>query len=144
MSSREQPVPTTSPRGFRLRLGLLMLWAAVILILSLAPNPPRPPGLLGWDKLQHAGAYGLLAWLLARFLVLLPVKQERTWWLAFTLTTGFGVLLEWLQLVMALGRTAEWLDICADSLGAFLACVIFRLTLRVKSGQLQRTVTSHE
>ena len=39
---------------------------------------------------------------------------------------SFGALLEVLQLLQNTGRTAEWLDLFADAVGAFLAYLVFR------------------
>ena len=110
-----------------LRLLILLTWLAAIVWLSLASMPPTAPGWLGWDKLQHALAYGVLAWLLARVLVCWRFHKNRhVWWQAWILTTGFGLLLEITQHLMQGGRVAEWGDLGADSLGALVACVVFR------------------
>lgn len=113
---------------------LALAWASVILFLSLTPSPPQPPGFLGWDKLQHAGAYGLLALLFACCL--------RTWFgatavyacrIAWAVATAFGAMLELLQMFAHSGRSAEWGDLAADAVGALLACVVFRLASAARS-----------
>lgn len=111
-----------------------LVWAALIAWLSLIPSPPLIDGLLGWDKLQHAGAYGLLTLLLAQALLRSPLGGKGgAWWLAGLAAVAFGGLLEILQLVTQVGRTAEWLDILADALGACACCVIFRQVTVAKS-----------
>lgn len=110
-----------------LRLFLLFIWIAIIFWLSLAPSPPRLGGLLGWDKLQHGLAYGLLAWLLSWVLVYRRSGFNRqAWWQSWLLTCLFGGILEILQMMMHNGRTAEWGDLLADATGALISCVIFR------------------
>lgn len=98
-------------------------WALAILWLSLTSSPPEIPGVLGWDKLLHAGAYGLLALLVAQLLVLYFQQSIFATGLFCTL---YGALVEVLQLIGDTGRMFEWLDILADVVGIVLACVIFR------------------
>lgn len=111
-----------------------LLWAGIIAWLSLIPSPPQIPDLLGWDKLQHAGAYGLLSLLIAQTLHTFPhLQPEKVWWRAALAALCFGSLMEILQLVMQVGRTAEWWDLAADALGVSICCVLFRQVALVKS-----------
>ena len=109
-----------------LRLSIPVLWALIILWLSLTSSPPQLPGVLGWDKLLHAGAYGLLSILLAQAFLCPPFSMNKPWWLAGTAAVVYGGLLEILQLLSQTGRTAEWLDLFADAIGACFCCVVFR------------------
>lgn len=102
------------------------LGALAILWLSLTPSPPQLPGVLGWDKLLHAGAYGLLSLLIAQALLCLSFSFQQAWWRAALAAVVYGALLEILQMLVQTGRTAEWWDLFADALGAFVCCVIFR------------------
>ncbi len=111
-----------------------LLWAGSIAWLSLIPSPPQIHGILGWDKLQHAGAYGLLSLLVAQTLYSLPgSKTAKAWWYAGLSTVSFGGLMEILQFVMQAGRTAEWWDLAADALGVLICCVLFRQVANVTS-----------
>ena len=114
-------------RGGPLSNILLITWGSLLAWFSLMPSPPQVSGFLGWDKLQHAFAYALLAWLIARVLIrqraLHPVH---TWWVAFLCAMLFGIGMEILQWVINMGRSGEWFDLIADALGAMVACVIFR------------------
>ena len=108
--------------------------AGLIACLSLVPNPPQMPSLLGWDKLQHAGAYGLLSLLIAQTLSSLPRLQPgNAWWCAALVAVCYGGLMEILQLLMHMGRTAEWWDLAADTLGVIICCVLFRQAAVIKS-----------
>ena len=107
------------------RLSAPVLWALIILWLSLTPSPPQLPGVLGWDKLLHAGSYGLLTLLIAQYLLLLSVKLGKTGWQAVLPAVCYGALLEVLQLLLHTGRTAEWWDLAADAVGAFIAYLVF-------------------
>ncbi len=106
---------------------VLFTYIYVLFWLSLTSNPPQISGVLGWDKLQHAGAYGLLSLLIVQFFsCLFGSLSDKTWWYAGLAAVAYGALLEILQLVALTGRTAEWGDLFADAVGAFLSCVIFR------------------
>lgn len=113
-----------------LRLSAPCIWALIILWLSLTSSPPQLPGVLGWDKLLHAGAYGLLSLLLAQAFLCPPFLLSRPWWPAGGVAIACGALLEILQFLAQTGRTAEWLDLFADALGIFVCCVIFRQVMK--------------
>ena len=114
-----------------LRLSIPVLWALIILWLSLTSSPPQLPGVLGWDKLLHAGAYGLLSILLAQAFLCPPFSMNKPWWSAGIAAVVYGALLEILQLLSQTGRTAEWLDLFADAIGACFCCVVFRHLLNL-------------
>jgi len=107
------------------------VWAIIILYLSLTPSPPKPPGVLGWDKLQHAGAYGLLSLLLIQILLYWRFTLTRSLWSAGLVAVAYGALMELLQLLTRTGRSAEWQDVFADAVGVFLCCVIFRQVMKL-------------
>ena len=112
--------------GFVPRLFAPLAWAATIFWLSLTSSPPQIPGPLGWDKLLHTGAYGLLTLLIAQFLLCLPLNPRKICQVASLAAICFGATMEVLQFLAGTGRTAEWWDLFADVAGVFLACVLFR------------------
>lgn len=109
-----------------LPLLLSITWGAVILCLSLISSPPDIPGVLGWDKLLHAGAYGLLTLLVAPVFFTYYRNRLRTYFLTGLVCILYGGMVEVLQLLANTGRTAEWWDLFADALGVAAACVVFR------------------
>lgn len=119
---------TNRPRA-TLQLMLLLLalgWGLIIAWLSLVEHPPQPPGLLGWDKLNHFLAYGLLSSLLYLGLGF--------WWsdwrrlvLALLSSFCYGAMMEVFQTVFSRGRTAEWGDLVADLCGILLGIAVARL-----------------
>lgn len=120
----------TNKLEIMLRLAAPCLWALIMLWLSLTSSPPQLPGVLGWDKLLHAGAYGLLSLLLAQAMLCRSSLLHKAWWMASVTAIAYGALLEILQLLTQTGRTAEWLDLFADAVGALFCCVIFRLWMK--------------
>ena len=114
-----------------IRLFAPLAWASIILWLSLISSPPQLPGILGWDKLLHAGAYGLLTLLIAQYLLSLSLSPGKICWYAGLAAVSYGALLEVLQMLAQTGRTAEWWDLFADAVGAFLGCVLFSQMLGV-------------
>lgn len=88
-------------------LTLLILW------LALRPAVSAPSG-LGWDKLNHAGAIGVVTWL--AYLSFQP--RGRAALAAFLYGIALGALIELLQGSLATGRSAEWSDVAADLVGA--------------------------
>lgn len=98
-------------RRFWLALG--WLWIALVLWLSLCPNPPQPLTFEFSDKLEHMLAYVvLMAW----FAVVYR-RQERK--LAAVLLVGMGVLIEVLQGWSGY-RYFEWADMAANTTGVLL------------------------
>lgn len=130
--------PDNRPRhpfdaGYLGRLALPVIWAGIILWLSLTASPPTLPGILGWDKLLHAAAYALLALVVAQYLLIHCAGSQRAGIYAACLAIAYGGLMEILQLAAQTGRTAEWWDLAADAVGALAGCVIFRQTVALCS-----------
>lgn len=110
----------------RVRLVLFILCAALILVLSLVPVPPKIIGdVLSWDKVQHALAYAVLTclggWSLA------PRRGALTGWRkAMLLAICYGALIEGAQALSGY-RTAQFWDAVANGLGAGTAFLAWRL-----------------
>ena len=116
---------TRPPRPYA---GLTLVWAAIMLLLTLTPaiDMPRTPAwkLLSFDTAAHAGVFAVLA-VLSWF----SLRRQRRW-LQLARRAGaavlvgcilFGGLIEVLQYLMNVGRHAEWTDLAGDTLGAALA-----------------------
>lgn len=101
-----------------LRRGLwVAFWLALAggLWLALTPLTGPPPVSGPWDKVEHAaGLYVLTVLALAAF------PGAARWKIAVGLT-GYGALVEALQAIPALNRTADLADLAADMLGVALA-----------------------
>ena len=107
---------------------LPLIWAAIILLLTLTPaaDMPRTPTweLLSFDTAAHAAVFGLLAalaWFWARRQRRWPRLARRPAGPLLAACLLFGGLIELLQHTMHQGRHGEWSDLLSDGLGAALA-----------------------
>lgn len=114
------PVLQRELRHPRLWFAAGMLLAGAVAWASLLPAS-RLPGFGLWDKLEHALAYGMLAFWFG------SVMFRRSLPVLFIALLLFGLLLEWAQGAMALGRQSDWHDLFANGVGA-LAGVLASLT----------------
>ncbi|MFO7665860.1 MAG: VanZ family protein [Desulfobacterales bacterium] len=97
---------------------LFFTWGGTIAWLSLTSTPPviKTP-LLGWDKFQHLGAYGMLTLFGGRAFAGVIRGKMLSWFTASVVAAAFGVLMEIAQLVFTRNRTAEAGDLLADFTG---------------------------
>lgn len=94
----------------RFWLGVGWFGIALLLYLSLTPQPPEIPVVHG-DKFGHALAYAVLMYWLVQLLV--STRQRR--WLAAGLI-GLGIAIEYVQGWTGL-RTFDYFDMLADAVG---------------------------
>ena len=106
---------------------LTLLWATIMLVLTLTParEMPHTPHweLLSFDTAAHAGVFAVLAGLAS----LWAQQHPRLRYPAGLVLVGsvvFGALIEVLQYSMQLGRHAEWSDLLSDSIGAALGLAL--------------------
>jgi VanZ family protein len=106
----------------RLWLALGYLFVALALLVCLAP--PTAPGLPSLfslnDKVEHAAGYAILA---VYFAGIYP--RSRYFWIAISLF-AMGVLVEFLQGWMALGRSRDPLDVIANTAGIVIGVSLAR------------------
>lgn len=104
----------TAPARRPLWRVLLALMLAVITWLALSPAPPETMN-TGWDKANHALAFGALAFSAVWALW----QRPRQWvWLVLALL-AYGVFIEIAQSFLP-PREADWHDVVADSVGIAL------------------------
>ena len=101
-----------------LSLLLALAWMATLFYLSHQPSLATPSLFEHQDKLFHAGAYGLLGFLLAGALFD-PARPLRTLLVVWLLGSLYGMSDEFHQFFIP-GRHADPLDVLADSVGALL------------------------
>ena len=101
---------------------IFLAWAITLAWLSLIPNPPEiKAGFFGWDKFQHAAAYGVLTLFAGWAFACFPCDVKRCWLRAVLAAVSFGGLLEIAQGLFTKTRAAEFGDLAADFVGA--ACM---------------------
>ena len=108
-------------------------WALLILILCLMPGRALPQwrwaDLLSVDKLVHAALFFGQSLLLAR--LFLGHGSPKRWLLwAVTVSAGYGVAVELLQGLEALGRRTDLNDAIANMVGACLGAWIAHRRVR--------------
>ncbi|HEX8506500.1 MAG TPA: M28 family peptidase, partial [Hymenobacter sp.] len=127
LSAPTTPQPKPVPRG-RPYAALPLLWAAVILWLTLTPanEMPRTPvwELLSFDTAAHAGVFVVLAglsWFSLRRQRRWPLLARHAGAVVLVGSSLFGGLIEVLQHSMRRGRHGDWTDLLSDGIGAALA-----------------------
>lgn len=129
------PAPPTSRR--RAYVALPATWAVVILVLTLTPRDhmPHEPQ---WQLFSfYTAAHAFVFWVLAILCYFSAQRQTQYPWLRthavsvlFVACTLFGSFIELTQMVMDLGRYAEWTDVLSDALGTMAGLLMARLALR--------------
>ena len=107
---------------------LPLLWAALVLVLTLTPAADMPITpvweLLSFDTAAHAGVFVVLAglsWFSLRRQTRWPLLARYAGAIALLTSILFGGLIEVLQHTMHLGRHGDWTDLLSDAIGAALA-----------------------
>ncbi|HAD12713.1 MAG TPA: hypothetical protein DCF33_09780 [Saprospirales bacterium] len=107
-----------------------LIWLGIVTWLSINSGMPMPKfNLFSADKLFHAAAYALLTALILWGRIKsgpLPIPGSQQM-LIFILATGYGAFMEWIQGTFFPNRSFEYDDMLANTAGAFLAIIIFRL-----------------
>ena len=124
-------------KGFAARWGPPLLWAAAVFVASSRPTLPQLPSVLGWDKLQHTGAYAVGGALIARALG----RGGRGVWLAVALGSLYGLGDEIHQLFVP-NRSADALDWIADTLGVLAGVGLWRLWLHRSARRAPRAAAT--
>jgi VanZ family protein len=111
-----------SPRPWQLLLCVLLV---AVCFLALTPAPPKTID-LGWDKLNHTGAFAALT-LSGCFAF--PDSRRAMLVLLFSLL-ALGGLIEILQSYVP-GREGDWYDLLADALGMAVGTALALSALRL-------------
>lgn len=100
---------------------LAVVWSLLILGLCSVPGNDVPD--LGWDKLHHFGAFGIMSalWYWA--------KPQQTWSVVIGLI-AYGFFIEVWQHVLPIGRTFDLWDGLADALGVIAAIPIASMVMK--------------
>ncbi len=121
------------------RWGPVVIWMAVIFVLSSQSSLPRGPDPIVeiiMRKLAHVSEYALLALLIARALEGWTTLSRGAMIRALALTVAYAVTDEIHQEFVPL-RTSAPTDVVVDTAGAFIALALLRL--RALSGRSRKT-----
>lgn len=100
-------------------VGLWLLAIAVVVTTCLLPGEDLPKVAEGMDKLEHAGAFAVLAaWAVQLFATRRALLRAAVW-LVF-----LGVLIEFLQGWFTADRTPDAVDALADATGVLLGLLV--------------------
>jgi VanZ family protein len=102
-------------------LGVAIVLAA--LVICLLPGQELPDSFKMNDKAGHLVGHGLMA---VYFAGLVPRSR---WWKIFVLLLLFGIVVEFAQYYMNVGRNGDPRDVVANSAGALLGLLAARLGL---------------
>ena|SRR6266403_1509797 len=108
-----------------------LIWAAVIFALCSMPGRLIPTvswlELLSFDKWVHAGVFFILVSL---FQIAVTANQQnpKLIYLYFILSVMYGGALEIMQATVFSERSADWLDMIANSFGCLMA-LVFRVKI---------------
>lgn len=105
----------------------LLLAGITIVILFMALSPAPPTNGFGWDKANHAVA--MTAVTVVAMLSVRPAKRAVLIGSLYALV--FGVLIEIMQGLFTVNRSAEWGDLGADMVGIAVACIVLPMLKRV-------------
>lgn len=114
----------TAVQARRTWQALLLVLVVAVCYLALTPRPPKEVD-FGWDKLNHSAAFAALA--LAGCLAF-PGSRRTVLWVLLAMV-ALGGLIEVLQAFVP-GRSSDWGDLLADSVGVVVGAVLARLALR--------------
>lgn len=114
-----------------------LVWATVILILTLLPTAKMPQvpewKLISFMTASHAVVFFILTFLMRRGFYLqqsyFNLRQFNGWY-ALVFSVLFGAIIELLQSTMGWGRQGDLMDIVSNSIGTLIAIPVFNLALR--------------
>lgn len=112
----------------------VIVWAIVILILSVTPSEELPQTDIKFaDKWAHFLVYGLLSFLLLRNSQKYLQKEQvgfKTWSVLFLLAASYGILIEFIQHYLIPSRFGEWQDALANTIGVLFGLILGKFRYR--------------
>ncbi len=114
------------PRGFTLVCRLCLLVTLIFVMYMSVKPQANMPQINHVDKIYH-----ILAYMTLGVLALFSAFSRRVYW-PVLIVIGFGVGVEVLQGVAAIGRTSSFADVLANSIGAALALMVYVIVVKPK------------
>lgn len=123
------PMPRWSVKRSPLFAALALIWALVILALSVTPGQELPEvNFWEFDKFAHIGVYGLLSFLCA--IAFVPQYQGSFWrlrrsWVLWIVIALYGLAIEGVQGAWIPQRYFDVFDLMANIIGSTLGLFAF-------------------
>ena len=127
------PRPVTGSSALLLWLPPLA-WAAVLFALSAGSGPAFAPPFPHVDKLEHAGAFGVLGFLVARAAAGTWALSPGATVIAGGLTAALYGVSDEIHQSFTPGRMVEVADALADTVGGVAGALSFVLVTRLRGG----------
>ena len=114
-----------------------LLWVIVICLGCLLPGDDLPSTsffskIPYFDKIVHCGLYFVFTLLLVSgFLLQYPGERGKAYLLGGLIAFSCGILIEFLQAMMHLGRSGDFYDAIANTTGIILALLLFKPIQRI-------------
>lgn len=113
-----------------------ILWALVILILTLTPGKHVPQiGIFSYDKLGHTAIFGVLSFLIPfglRHLKNVKFSTKRILWISLVFTVIYGLVLEIMQYFIP-GRAMDYVDAIANTVGALSGILLYYMVNKMNT-----------
>jgi len=122
-----------------LRITLSLIYMILVAFLSLLPTNdfPQLPLFPGADKIVHICMYLGLA-VLACWSMHAEIKRQ--WYFAVVFfAIGWGTMMEIFQFLMHMGRSFEFYDILANSIGALIGVSIYMILVQLNKQIIQKS-----
>lgn len=112
-------------------LAIVVVYIIVLSIASLSHIGGVPElGSSFDDKIYHCIAYTILTLVLYNYFTTTKLKSKVLW--AVLLAIIYGIIIEALQATLTDFRTPDYLDVVANSVGAFFAILLLRIKKSLK------------
>lgn len=110
-----------------------IIWFVLIVFASLAPSDKIPDFhlFLYADKVIHFCMYAGFSFLLIPALII-KKKYKRSLYISLIISVFIGILMEYCQYLLAIGRTAEFFDLVANLIGSISGIAFYHLMIRNK------------
>ena len=105
-----------------------VLWGCLIIVLSLLPGGKTHLQLFGIphaDKIGHFGMYAIWSFLIYQAFVRPEnISRSKAFWSTILLSSLIGIVLEYAQNTVTIGRSYELADMVANALGAVTGSLV--------------------
>jgi glycopeptide antibiotics resistance protein len=114
-----------------------LLWATVILFLTLLPNASLPE-VPAWELISFATASHAVVFFILALLLRFGLNKQSAFanlrrhsgWFTLLISLFFGITIEILQSQMGLGRQGDVMDVVSNSIGTLAGVAFYPIIIR--------------